>query len=172
MCHKKPILQLFLKQILSCDSISMPFAVITICLLGVLIYSNTFHSSFHFDDQQSIVKNVAIRDIGNLQSIWHFAPHRFITYLSLAFNYHFSQLRVFGYHLTNLVIHLSSAILVWWFAILTFSTPLMKDKEIKKDADIIDLFRGLLSVEQPIQIPAVNHILQRAAYTTRLLSID
>ena len=38
----------------------------------------------------------------NLQNIWDFLPCRFITYLSIAFNYHFNGLDVFGYHLFNL----------------------------------------------------------------------
>ena len=39
--------------------------IVLLCtlLLGTLIYSNTFYSSFHFDDTPSIVDNFAIRNI-------------------------------------------------------------------------------------------------------------
>jgi protein O-mannosyl-transferase len=89
-------------------------SIITISCLGIIVYFNTFFSSFHLDDASSIVNNFAIKNIQNLPGIWNFWPSRFITYLSIAFNYHFNGLNVFGYHLFNLMVHLVSAILVWW----------------------------------------------------------
>ena len=101
-------------------------AVISLCVLGTLVYSNTFHSPFHFDDAENITGNANIRNLGDLKTIWNYWPPRFITYLSVAINYHFNQLRVPGYHLVNLLVHLSSAILVRWFILLTFSTPAIR----------------------------------------------
>ncbi len=134
----------------------------TLLLLGTLIYSNTFYSSFYFDDTGSIVNNSAIRNILNLQAIWNFWPTRFITYFSVALNYHLSQLNVFSYHLFNLTVHLSSAILVWWFMLLTFSTPAMNGKKITKHANLIAFFAGLLFMTHPIQTQGVTYIIQRA----------
>ena len=131
-------------------------------LLGILIYSNTLHSSFHFDDTGSIVDNSAIRNILNLQAIWSFWPTRFITYFSVALNYHLSQLNVFSYHLFNLTVHLSSAILVWWFMLLTFSTPAMKEQKIAKHTNLIAFFTGIVFIAHPIQTQAVTYIIQRA----------
>ncbi len=138
------------------------FAVITLCCLGILIYSNTLHSPFHFDDEYSIVRNFSIRNLSNLGAIWHFWPTRFITYLTIALNYHFNHLNVFGYHLFNLVIHLGSAILAWWFALLLFSTPAMKGKKIAGYANLIAFFVGLVFVAHPIQTQAVTYIIQRS----------
>ena len=90
-------------------------------------------------------------------------PRRFITYLSIAFNYHFHGLNVFGYHLFNLAVHLLSAFLVWWLALLTFSTPMMKEQKIARHANLIALFAGLIFVAHPIQTEAVTFIVQRAA---------
>ena len=134
-----------------------------ILLLGTLTYSNTLHSSFHLDDIGSIVNNLAIRNILNLQAIWNFWPTRFITYFSVAFNYHLSQLNVFSYHLFNLAVHLSSGVLVWWFMLLTFSTPAMKAQKITKHAKLIALFVGLVFITHPIQTQGVTYIIQRAA---------
>ncbi len=134
----------------------------TLLLLGTLIYSNTFYSSFYFDDTGSIVNNSAIRNILNLQAIWNFWPTRFITYFSVALNYHLSQLNVFSYHLFNLTVHLSSAILVWWFMLLTFSTPAMNGKKITKHANLIAFFAGLVFMTHPIQTQGVTYIIQRA----------
>ncbi|MEI7999457.1 MAG: hypothetical protein WCH62_08140, partial [Candidatus Omnitrophota bacterium] len=102
-------------------------SIILISILGFIVYSNSFYSSFHFDDGTLVINLIPIRDISNLQAIWNFWPCRFITDLSLAINYHFHQLDVFGYHLFNIIIHLVSAILVWWLTLLTLSTPAMKE---------------------------------------------
>src|ERR1022692_3509198 len=101
-------------------------SILIIFCLGILVYSNTFFCSFHFDDTPYILDNPYIRNIQNLQNIWHFWPCRFIFCLSIAFDYHFYQFNVFDYHLFNFAVHLGSAILVWWLALLTFFTPAME----------------------------------------------
>jgi len=142
-------------------------SIILISCLGIFVYSNTFFCSFHFDDIPYIVGNFYIRDIHNLQNIWNWWPCRFITFFSFAFNYHFYQFNVVGYHLFNLVVHLVSAIFVWWLVNLTFSTPAMKeafaDEAIGNIADLVSLFSGLVFVSHPIQTQAVTFIWQRAA---------
>ena len=138
-------------------------SIIIIFLSGILIYSNTFFCSFHFDDSNYIVNNFYIRNIHNLQSIWKICPCRFLTFLSIAFDYHFHRLDVFAYHLFNITVHVGSAILVWWLTLLTFSTPAMKEEKIARHAKAIALFAGLIFVSNPVQIEAVTYIWQRAA---------
>ncbi len=139
------------------------YSIIIISCLGILVYSNTFLCSFHFDDIPYIVNNHHIRNIQNLLNIWKFCPCRFVTFLSIAFNYHCHQLNVFGYHLFNIAVHVGSAILVWWLTLLTFSTPAMKEEKIARHANPIALFAGLVFVSHPVQIEAVTYIWQRAA---------
>ena len=110
-----------------------------------------------------IISNTAIRNIQNLLNIWEFLPCRFITFLSFALNYHFDQLNVFGYHIFNTAVHLSSAIFVWWLTLLTLSTPVMKKDKIAQHANLISLLAGLVFVSHPVQIEAVTYIWQRAA---------
>ena len=95
-------------------------SIVIISCIGIMVYSNSFNCSFHFDDYYSIVKNPHIRNIYDLHGIWCIRPSRFITYFSVALNYHFNGLNVFGYHIFNLVVHLISAILVWWLAAYYF----------------------------------------------------
>ena len=141
---------------------SKALAVIALCCLGIIVYSNTFHGSFHFDDEPSIVNNYAIKHIQNLRSIWNFYPTRFITYLSIAFNYQLGGLKVFGYHLFNLLVHLGSAMLIWWLTILTFHTPLIKKEAISAYAKPIAFFTSAIFLLHPIQTQPVNYIIQRA----------
>jgi tetratricopeptide (TPR) repeat protein len=137
-------------------------AVMLLCCLGIIIYSNTFCSSFHFDDEPSIVKNLNIKNLAQLRLIWDFAPTRFITCLSFAFNYHLHQLRVLGYHLFNLAIHLCTTILVWWFILLTFATPEMKNDKITQHANLIAFLSAAVFVSHPLQTEAITYIVQRA----------
>ena len=139
------------------------FKIIIIFLLGLAIYSNTFHASFHFDDQKNIITNFAIRNLWNLRAVWSFLPTRFFTYFSLAFNYHFHQLSLPGYHIFNLAIHLGAAMLVSWFVLLLFSTPALKEEKIAGQKYLLALFSGLLFVSHPVQTQAVTYIIQRTA---------
>ncbi len=145
-------------------------SILLITGLGIVVYSNSFFCSFHFDDDFFIVYNPAIRNIYNFQRIWGYWYSRFFTFLSFAFNYHLNGLNVFGYHLFNFLVHLVSAILVWWLTLLTISTPAMNDQLIGKEgnkitqhANLIALLAGLVFVSHPIQIEAVTNIWQRAA---------
>jgi len=146
-------------------------SIILISCLGIIVYSHTFFYPFHFDDGIYIVNNFAIKNIQNLSNIWEICPCRFITFLSIAFNYHFHQLNVFGYHLFNLTVHLGTAILVWWFVLLTFSTPAMKAHRITQHANLIALLAGLVFVSHPIQTQAVTYIWQRATSMASLFYV-
>ena len=136
-------------------------SIILITSLGLIVYSNTFFCSFQFDDLHYIVENSFITSFQNLLTHWQFYPCRFITFLSIVLNYHFNGLNVFGYHVFNLAIHLASAILVWWLAILTLSTPAMKEDKISEHAHLMALLIGLVFVSHPLQTESVTYIWQR-----------
>jgi len=139
------------------------FSLLVIAALGVIVYSNTFHSPFHYDDRLFIVDNHAIRDIQDLPNIWRFYPCRFMVLFSIALNYHCHQLDVSGYHLFNIAVHLCSAFLVWGLVLLTLSVPAMKKDTISGHARLIALLAGLVFVSHPVQTEAVTYIWQRSS---------
>jgi len=132
-------------------------------LLGIAIYSNTFFSSFHLDDFSSIKNNLAITSLTNFKGIWNFWPSRFLTYYSVAINYQIHGLNFFGYHLFNLIVHLTSAVFVWWLLRLTFLTPALKEQRISQKSELISFFGGLIFLVHPLQTQSVTYIIQRAA---------
>ncbi len=146
--------------------------VVLICCLGFIIYSNTFHSPFQLDDEHSIIDNVSIKNLSDKNAIFNYLPTRFITDLSIAFNYHFNGLNVFGYHLFNLLVHLLSAVIVWWLVLLTLRAPAFKGDKIADYSRIIALFAGLLFVSHPIQTEGVTYIIQRAASLATLFYVS
>lgn len=129
---------------------------------GFLVYSNTLYIPFQFDDNFSIVSNSAIRNIRDISAIWKYCPTRFITYLTLALNYTFHQLNTSGYHTTNLIIHISSAFLLYWLTILTFNTPSLKKERIIQYPKTISFFISLTFLLHPIQTEGVTYIAQRS----------
>jgi protein O-mannosyl-transferase len=139
------------------------FSILLISCLGTIVYSDAFYCSFHFDDFEFIVNNSFIKNFQDLGNLWNYYPCRFLTFLSFALNYHMHRLDVFGYHLFNLLVHIISAILVWWLTLLTLTTPVMKENKISQHFNVIALFTGLIFVSHPVQIQAVTYIWQRSA---------
>jgi tetratricopeptide (TPR) repeat protein len=139
-----------------------------ICVAGMLVYSNTFQSSFHFDDQTSILHNVAIRNLSDLKTIFSFSPSRFVTYLSFGLNYTAGGVDVIGYHIANLAIHLLAALMVWLLARQVLRMSTMRQSGIAKAASLVPLLAGLIFVAHPVQTQAVTYIAQRAALLATL----
>lgn len=138
--------------------------VLVLVALGFLVWSNTFHSSFHFDDQLVIVKNHSIRNLSDFNAIWKYFNTRFFVGLTLALNYSISQLNVFGYHLFNTIIHILGSIFVYALILLTFETPLASGENIPRSTKNTMAFLGaLIFLTHPIQTQAVTYIWQRTA---------
>src|ERR1035438_7544101 len=128
-----------------------------IILLGIVIYSNSFTCSFHFDDIFVIVNNPNIHDLSNIKAWWNDVPSRPLGSLTFALNYHFSQLDVRSYHVVNLFIHLINSCLTGWFALLIFSTPVMKEKPIAQYKRSIAFVTALLFVSHPLATQSVTY---------------
>ena len=141
--------------------LSNEFGLVIIILLGIIIYANSFSTSFNFDDYNSIVNNLAIRNLSNVKEWWNFSLNRPVSIFTFALNYHFNQLDVWYYHLVNLFIHLINSILVWWFTLLIFSTPQMKNHTLTRHKKNIAFFTALLFVSHPLATQSVTYIVQR-----------
>ncbi|WP_162605150.1 tetratricopeptide repeat protein [Geomonas oryzae] len=139
------------------------FLILLVALAG---YANTFGVPFVFDDQTSIIDNQAIRDVGRFLSGDGFAynPRRFVGYLTLALNYHFSALEPAGYHAVNLAIHVACGWVVYALCRVTLSTPFFRAKSLPRSATAtIPFLAALLFVAHPVQTQAVTYVVQRLA---------
>jgi Tfp pilus assembly protein PilF len=142
--------------------LSQPIVVLfLLAFLVTVAYSNTFSSSFHFDDGSNIGNNPRIRNLSNFKD---FSGSRYIGFLSFALNYHFGELNVYGYHLVNVLIHIANGFLVYNLVLVLLRTPLMtssKSNHIVRKLSWIALTTSLLFVIHPIQTQAVTYIVQR-----------
>jgi protein O-mannosyl-transferase len=136
-------------------------AAALIAVLTLLAYSNTFQSSFHFDDTQAINDNQAIKHVSsdNIMALLH--TTRPITMLSLMFSYATSGLNVVGWHVFNLFFHIANSILVYVFILWTVTLPVFHERYRGK-ARGMALFGALLFAVHPIQTEAVTYIISRS----------
>ena len=141
-------------------------SLLLIALLAGIAYSNSFLTSFHFDDESSIVFNPAIHNLNDLNAIWHNSPTRFLTYLSLALNFRFGGLAVAGYHVVNLALHILTGFMVW-LLIRSLVSIVSKGGESLSNR-VIPLVGALIFVTHPIQTQAVTYIVQRATVLATL----
>ncbi len=98
-----------------------------LCLLiiNVIVYSNTLHSPFVFDDEDNIVNNSFIRmkelsfqtlSDAAFKSILSKRP---VANISFALNYYLGGYHAWGYHLVNIAIHLITAIILFYLFRIT-----------------------------------------------------
>jgi len=144
------------------DYIYNLYFILIIIIAGIIAYSNSFDCSLHFDDAKFFekIEKIVSPGIGDWLLLF---PSRPIGNLTFALNYYLHGLDVWGYHLVNLIIHLTNALLIWWLALLTFSTPVMKNTEISRHKNIIAFMIGLLFVTHPLATQSVTYIAQRFA---------
>ncbi len=144
--------------------------VAIIVILGSIIYANTLHAPFYFDDFTNIVNAPLIRNLAifaNPLSAHRELGRRAVGAFTFALNYRFNGFEVAGYHLVNIAVHLLAAFLVYRLVSLTFRTPafsaLQNRDEAGSRAGFVALFAALLFIAHPIQTQAVTYIVQRYA---------
>jgi hypothetical protein len=146
------------------------FAFAALLLMVLITYSNTFHASWHFDDENNILKNKPLHltelNIQNIKKTffadWNGSGklYRPVACLSFALNYYFGKTNVFGYHLVNLLIHLLTSFFLYLFIQNTLNLPSIKAK-YGPNSYFIALLATLLFAINPIQTQAVTYIVQR-----------
>ena len=99
-------------------------AVVVLLVLGMAVYLNTFGNRFVYDDLVTVEENVFIRDPGNLQKLfsqdyyllseeYSFRP---LVTVTCFWDYSRWGINPWGYHLTNLLLHLASGLAVYFLA--------------------------------------------------------
>jgi hypothetical protein len=136
------------------------WALLLIAVLVLIAYSNTFTSSFHFDDNPSITENTTIKRV-SLDNIMQILQGvRPVVYLSIMFNYMVSGLNVVGWHIFNIAVHIANSFFVYFLVLWTLNRPVLM-KEYGDKARRMALFAALLFGVHPIQTESVTYIITR-----------
>lgn len=142
------------------DNFTIPKAALILFVIGFVVYGNTLHNPFLWDDYNLIVDNTFIKD-------WHFFPHYFtqnlfaganqndgywrpLQLLSYAIDYHIVGLDPFLYHFENILWHIVAAFLVYLVFLKLF---------FNRTAAFIS---ALLFLVHPLQIEAVTYVAGRS----------
>ncbi|MBU1054756.1 MAG: tetratricopeptide repeat protein [Proteobacteria bacterium] len=102
-------------------------------VINTIVYSNTLHSPFVFDDKDNIVNNSFIRlnelSFQNLSDAAFKSnlPTRPVANISFALNYYLGGYQVWGYHLVNISIHLMTAIVLFYLFRITIILSARED---------------------------------------------
>jgi hypothetical protein len=126
----------------------------------LIAYSNTFHASFHFDDNPSIVENASIKRVTSDNVIALLTGVRPVVYLSLMLNYQLGGLNVVGWHVFNIAVHILNSFFVYLLMVWTLNLPRLETK-YRGRARRMALFGALLFALHPIQTEAVTYIITR-----------
>jgi tetratricopeptide (TPR) repeat protein len=87
------------------------------------------------------------------------ASNRPVANISFALNYYFHQYNVMGYHLVNILIHITAGILIYLFTKITLNTPTLRS--MYTTDRWIPFFTAFLWLVHPIQTQSVSYIVQR-----------
>ena len=138
-----------------------------LAVAATLLYLNSFQVPWQFDDRPNIVDNLSVHFHTFSLEQWrrlftdsYSGSTRFFSYFTFALNFYLGGLNVFGYHLVNLLIHISTGIFVFWFVLLTLRLPSQRDRY--KDIGLkVAFLAGLLFIAHPVQTQSVTYIVQR-----------
>jgi tetratricopeptide (TPR) repeat protein len=154
------------------DARRFTFTFISLFILLIIIYGNSFNCEWHFDDFPNIVDNkyVHLETLSwkNIKKAFYGSPDghdkvtRPLSYLSLALNYYIGGTRVFGYHVVNFIIHAITSVFLFLFIYRTLKLPLLKDR-YEKSAYSVALLSVFFWASHPVQVTAVTYIVQRMA---------
>jgi len=139
--------------------------LLAVALLVILIYANTLGSPFIFDSRNNIESNPHIRisritltDLANA-AFKSPTPRRPLPNISFALNYYLHGYNVVGFHVVNVLIHICTGFLLYFFVKTTFDTPALKSRN--ENYLWISFFTATLWMVHPLQSQSVSYIVQR-----------
>lgn len=106
--------------------------ILLIVVISIALYANTLKNGFVYDDTDTIVNNLLIKDVNNLPGLvskeTYFtlsgeASYRPIATFTYFVDYALYGLKPLGYHLTNILLHTVNSVLFYIFLTLIFQSP-------------------------------------------------
>ncbi len=123
----------------------------------VAAYMNSFNAPFIFDDEHTIVTNGGIRDITNLKAVLFNSENagRPLLFVTFALNYAVGELKPFGYHVVNFILHFGTSCLVFLLLAEILGREGVADR-------LWPAFGAALFALHPMGVEAVTYIASRS----------
>ena len=134
--------------------------IVLIIILGFAVYGNSLNGKFIWSDCALVRDNVYIKDSRYIPNLFtedigsgagiksnSYRPLQMLTYM---IDYRLWKLDVRGFHLTNILLHISVALVVYWLLNILYNDR------------FLSLLTSILFVVHPVQTEAVAYISGRA----------
>lgn len=147
--------------------------LLSVILIATAVsYSNAIHGEFQFDDDTFITENPGIKNLSNLfpKNIASLLSpgSRLLAMLTFSINYRVGGMSVEGYHMLNILFHLMSTVLIYFFFMGILSSQPFRDSLGSKPDSLACVIAGIFALH-PIQTQAVTYVIQRAEVLASLL---
>src|SRR5215471_21389771 len=91
-----------------------PMHLVVLAIVTVVVYANSLHGKFVFDDQQIVLQNPRLMNVHTLNDAVAIGTGwRQLLFLTYGLNYYWSGLDTFSYHIVNVVLHVVNVLLVY-----------------------------------------------------------
>ncbi len=138
------------------------YCSIALALIGILVYGNHLQNTFQFDSVAYIKNNLSLKNPESMLTLKFWISNFFargLLSITMALNAHLGELRPFGYHVLNLVIHIFNTVLI--FHIFKKALLHFKNKNSGNNA-AISFFAATIFLVHPIQTESVIYIISRS----------
>ncbi|MGR3310287.1 MAG: tetratricopeptide repeat protein [Candidatus Brocadiales bacterium] len=149
----------------TCSTKTHTFFILLIIAVSATIYLNSLKNDFVFDDLGLVKSNPYIRSLTNIpDSIrhMHYRPLRAISY---TIDYYFTGLNPLGYHISNIIYHAITSVLVYLVAYLMMKNlhpRVASSRDTTHGAStpsrLIPLFAALIFASHPVHTDSVTYI--------------
>lgn len=139
-----------------------------IIILSTAIYANTLKNGFVYDDGVTIVNNTLIKSFGNLPKLIqkdYFTlsgegTYRPLVTLTYFLDYALYGLKPWGFHLTNILLHIINGVLLYIFLTILIRFPVVNNQQSIIYSVFINLpfYISTLFVSHPVLTEAINAI--------------
>src|SRR5215471_19473592 len=95
--------------------------VLVLITITVIVYMNSLHGKFVFDDQQLVLQYPQLMNVHTLREALAIGTGwRQLLFLTYGLNFYLSGLDTFSYHVVNLLLHVVNVLLVYAIIIAAF----------------------------------------------------
>lgn len=150
--------------------------VILLIVACAITYSNSMLVPFTFDDYAYLIDNPLIKDFGCFLDYSRIDSHRLnidlkynfilrpVTYFTFALNYFINGIDPGGFHLVNILIHTSNALLVYLLVQRLLACTIdgeWRNDRLEFTPSFVSFFSAMIFAVHPLNTQAVTYIVQR-----------
>ncbi|KMP10899.1 hypothetical protein UR09_04880 [Candidatus Nitromaritima sp. SCGC AAA799-A02] len=141
--------------------------LVLLCFVGVAVFFATMHSPFLYDDAHAIEDNPYIKELSQFQEKVGIENilNRSVLLLTFSVNHALGGTEVFGYHLVNILLHISVAIVLYF---LTAELLSLERTDLKRRLRKLPMVASLIHLFNPVTVESVAYVSSRSSLLATL----